>query len=254
MSVLQQGVLVIDSSYNLIKDDCSDSIIPAKDDYTPGTMIFIQAAVGTIWWIASMFIYSANASALTTSTGVTTVPIVWFWSNIGSTTYGYTAAKYLSNFLLQAFVSVVEVIAWFFYLFGNNWWFGWWVAYPGWYAAVYGMTLPWIFAILQLVLPLDDGGLGATSTLEFGNNSITMTLINMIMWMNAALTHAIMAPRLGCHIATKPEGRPKIVKKCAIRKTDGMTDEYYQSACLKAFKASGIVTDSTVNDEGELVL
>jgi hypothetical protein len=179
---------------------------------------------------------------------VATVPIVWFWEFLGSSSVGYTAAMYFSTFLLQAFVSVIELIAWVFYMFGKNWWFGWWVAYPGWYAAVYGLTLPWIFSILQLVLPVLNGGLGGESESEFGYNSITMTIMNMIMWMSAAMTHAIMAPRLGCHIATKPESRSRVVKKCLIRKTEGMSDEYYQMACFKQFKASD-VTDSTVNGE-----
>jgi hypothetical protein len=250
MSVLQQGVLVIDSSYNLTKDDCSAQLIPAKDDYAPGTLIAIQAVVGTLWWIASMFAYSANSSQLKNSRAAETVPIIWLWEFLGNPSGGYTAAMYLTVFLMQAFVSVVELIAWFFYIHGKNWWLGWWVAYPGWYAAVYGLTLPWIFSILQLVLPVDDGGLGGISTNEFGNNSIAMTIMNMIMWFSGALVHALMAPRLGCHIATKPEGRPRVVKKCLIRKTEGMSDEYYQLACLKAFKASD-VTDSAVNGEDD---
>ena len=80
-----------------------------------------------------------------------------------------------------------------------------------------------------------------------------MTLLNMIMWFNGAMVHALMAPRLGCHIASKPEGRPRVVKKCLIRKTEGMTDEYYQLACLKAFKASD-VNDSAVIDDEDVAL
>lgn len=158
---------------------------------------------------------------------------------------------YLTVFLLQAFVSVVEVVAWIFYMFGKNWLLGWWVAYPGWYGAVYGLTLPWIFSILQLVLPVEEGGLSGVNTNEFGNNSIAMIILNMIMWINGAAAHALMAPRLGCHIASNPEKAPRIVKKCVIRKTEGMSDEYYQKACFKAFKAEGNIEPTVNGAEGE---
>lgn len=201
MSVLQQGVIIIDSAYDEETDVCGTQAIPAKYDYAPGTIIFIQALVGSIWWILNMFVYSANANGLKGTTGADTLPVAWMWNMFGNSRYGYTAAMYFSVFLLQAFVSVIEVIAWVFYMFGKNWWLGWWVAYPGWFAAVYGLVLPWVFPILQLVLPTDEGGLEGVNTNEFGNNSIFMILMNMIMWISGAAAHAIMAPRLGCHIA-----------------------------------------------------
>jgi len=204
-------------------DSCAMQTIPAEDDYTPAILIFIQAAIGTVWWFVSWFTYTMNTEGLRTGS-VATVPIAWFWSNLGNSFHGYTAATYFTIFMVQMLVSVVEFVTFFFYLFGQNSLFGWWVAFPGWYGAVYAMILTWVFPILQIWLPKRDGGLEGVSTDEYGNNSIVMIILNMTMWISAASIHAIMAPRLGCHIAANPQQMGKTVKKCILKKGEEESD------------------------------
>jgi len=79
MSIINQGILVIDSSYNETTDFCQTTAIPSKYDTNPGTILFINATVGVIWWIMSMFIYRANTRRLKDTSGNDTVPLVWFW-------------------------------------------------------------------------------------------------------------------------------------------------------------------------------
>jgi len=134
---------------------------------------------------------------------------------------------YLTSFLVNGFVSVVEFAAWFLYMFGKNWWFGWWVNYPGWIGSVVLGTLPAVFALLQLVMHKDYGGLQNQTDVEFGYNSILYLIMGIIMWVQSASMHILMASRVACHIATIPEPSPPRTKKCPLKKLEEMNDEEY---------------------------
>jgi len=63
-----------------------------------------------------MIIYIRNTSDLQDSTQVNTIPIVWFWDKLFDTKYGWTAATYLSTFIIHLIVSMMEFISYFFYM------------------------------------------------------------------------------------------------------------------------------------------
>ena len=69
------------------------------------------------------------------------------WDNIGNSVRGWTALAYLSGFFINAWVSVVEFVAFWFYFTGKNWWFGWWVNFPGMIGAIFLQALPVVFSI-----------------------------------------------------------------------------------------------------------
>jgi len=60
MSVLQQGLIVVDGYYNLTSDVCNDITIDAKNDTDAGIYMAIQALVSVLWWIITMFVYIEN--------------------------------------------------------------------------------------------------------------------------------------------------------------------------------------------------
>jgi hypothetical protein len=78
-----------------------------------------------------------------------------------------------------------------------------------------------------LGLPESLGGLAGVSAVEYGFNSIVFTLMGLIIWFNNAGTHILLGQRLQCHIDATPEPRPRIVRKCVIRKKEGQSDEDY---------------------------
>ena len=119
MSLLQQGLIVVDGDYELATDRCKDPSIDSKTDYSPGVMLAFQAIVGTVWWVIVMVNYSKNALELKID-NVSTVPLVWAFMMLTDPTYGWTAASVLANFLVYGIVSVPELIAWIAYLFGEN--------------------------------------------------------------------------------------------------------------------------------------
>jgi hypothetical protein len=162
---------------------------------------------------------------------------------LGSSRYGWTAASYASAFLGYALVSVIEFIAWWFYIAGATGWFGWWVASVGWWGSVLGLVLPWLFAVFQLSFPTTSGGLPSVGS-EFGNNAVFLIVINLLMWILNAVLHVIMTPRLLCHINSKP----LVIKKCPLRRKVGMPEEEYQEACKKIFAA--VAAKKAADDEG----
>jgi len=159
MSILQQGVLVIDTNWNQTTDYCSTTPIPSKYDTTPSTLLFLNACIGVFWWIASMFIYNKNNIDLTDNAGRTTVPLLWWWSHLGNHFHGWTAAMYFTNFFVLILTSVIEFCSYFLFLQGRNRWFAVWTSTIGWWGAIVGQAVPWIFALFQLTFDMDKGGL-----------------------------------------------------------------------------------------------
>jgi len=84
-----------------------------------------------------MIIYVPNIATITDDSSAATIPLFWMWNNIGNNQRGWTALAYLAGFFVNAFVSVVELAAFIFYATGKNWWFGWWVNYPGMIGAIF---------------------------------------------------------------------------------------------------------------------
>ena len=64
MSVLQQGLIVVDADYELTSDKCKDITIDSKTDTDAGIHLGIQAMVGTVWWFLLIIIYMKNDNEL----------------------------------------------------------------------------------------------------------------------------------------------------------------------------------------------
>lgn len=129
-----------------------------------------------------MIVYIKNIEELENDSNQTSIPLIWMWTNLSSGTVGWTAATYLSNFLLYFTISVGETVAWMFYLFGMPEWFSWWVNLVGFYGIFLGI-FPNLFAAFQLWLSPPEGGFAGNSSVEFGNNSVFLLSGGLIVWL-----------------------------------------------------------------------
>jgi hypothetical protein len=236
MSILYQGVIVVDPVALPPIDWCADNPIFADQDVYPGTLFAISAMIGTVWWITSWFLYVQNTSKLMSSQSNETVPIIWFWDHLWDTNQGWTALSYLATFFTHGLVSFPELLAWIFYATGNPDWLGWWTATFGWYISTVGLFFPWMFSIFQLAFDTELGGLAQDMDKEFAHNAAFNIIMGIFQHISSMYVHVFMGPRLNCYIvAREPIRNRTIVKKCPIKREYGMTDATYQSKCKQLF-------------------
>jgi len=193
--------------------------------------------VGTVWWFLLLIVYVKNGTDLANSTGQAVPPISWMWTGIYRGTGGWTAAAYLTSFVVGLVVSVAEFVAWIFYLTGEGEWFSWYTNSVGYYGSIIPQMFPILWAILQLGLPVSQGGLAGDNTAEFGYNAVFIIGVGLAVWIQAALLHVTFAPRLACYVAANPPESRVDEVKCPLKRIEGQSDEDYQAACAEIFKA-----------------
>jgi len=164
---------------------------------------------------------------LTNAQNRDTVPIGWYWDEMGNFKYGYTALAYFISFWLMMATHIVEFIGWFFYADNISYWVSWWIKYPGLWLNAVGLFAPVLMIILQLSLPVNQGGLGELSAnKEFGNNAIFLLVIDSFIWVWSGLLHIMLADRFECHVKAIEEDL--IMRKgapCTIKRNFMMSDE-----------------------------
>jgi len=106
MSILQQGVLVVDTNWNETTDFCDTTPIPSKFDTAPSTLLFLNACVGVTWMIVSFFVFNKNNINIKAMNGTDTIPLLWFWDHLSNSFHGWTAAMYLATLLGHLLTSV----------------------------------------------------------------------------------------------------------------------------------------------------
>lgn len=170
--------------------------------------------------------------------GLDTIPLFWMFDHLTDPNHGWTAASYMTSFVGHILVSLMELIAWFYYqVAGRPWFLAWWVRNVGGVFSAYFLILPWLFAVFQYAFDEGEGGLGAEETAEYGKNAIFLFSGNLFIWLNSIAVHMAFGDRLQCHVKTLGEIPSKTVyKKCALKRTFGETNEEYQGKC-KAYYA-----------------
>lgn len=108
-------------------------------------------------------------------------PLAWFWMNLGSTTLGWTAMAYITWFFTYILVSVVEFLAWTFYISGDGYMLGLWVPWAQW-GSLLLYFIPPFFSVLQLALPTTQGGINSNSAAGW-TNAITMVIFGTANWL-----------------------------------------------------------------------
>lgn len=128
-------------------------------------------------------------------------PIAWFWTNLTSQTLGWTAASYLAYFFTYMIVSVVEFGAWCAYISGDSWFYGVWSRIAT-YLSLILYILPPVFAMLNLVLPVTNGGIGSDQSAGFVN-AVMLTTVGFVNWLFQWIVHFTFMDRLGDHVQAK---------------------------------------------------
>jgi len=214
---------------------CVEGEVPALEDTLPGNFFLANSIIGLVWWILMMVIYVKNVDTynLQNAQNRNTVPIGWFWDNLGNVKYGYTAMAYFISFWLMMATHLIEFIGWFFYAENISYWVSWWIKNIGMWLNTVGLFIPVLMIILQLTVSVNDGGLGELSAnKEFGNNAIFLLIIDSFIWVWSGLIHILLADRFMCH--TKAVEEDLIMRKgapCTVKRNFMMTDEEYEAAC-----------------------
>ena len=63
MSILYQGVIVVDPEPIREVNLCADNPVFADQDVNPAILFSLQACIGFVWWVIAMFYYARNIPA-----------------------------------------------------------------------------------------------------------------------------------------------------------------------------------------------
>lgn len=214
---------------------CNNGELPPLVDAIPGNFFLTNSIFGIVWWIIQMFVFVSNVSTfkLQNVNNQETVPIAWMWDNLGNTKYGWTAFHYFLSFWLLMITHVLEFIGWFQFNDNTSYWVTWWIKYPGMWLNIIGLLLPIVFIIIQMELPLGEGGLGPISaTNEFTYNAIYLLIVDIFIWLMSTTLHILLADRFICHVqAVEADLIEKKGGPCPVKRNFLMTDEEYEAAC-----------------------
>lgn len=122
----------------------------------PGLILGIQAILGTCWWIISMFAYLKNASTdanLQNLAGYDTIAIGWWWERLveASGKYVWLSASLLMTFITYFVVSVIELIAWVYYKFGQYDLARFYFSTIGYWGSLVAYFIPPFFGVIHMV-------------------------------------------------------------------------------------------------------
>ena len=163
-----------------------------------------QAALGTMWWLASFLLYLKNTeddADLVALNGGTIFPIGWFWERVTEANglYNLFAIALMANFFRYGITSAVELCAYIVYLNGDSYFAAFWFSTIGYYASIFGLALPWIMCAVFIQETM--GGV----TNYFPGNWVTFTLVvTLIMWLVISAFHIAYVPDFLAHVAALP--------------------------------------------------
>ena len=92
-------------------------------------------------------VHMKNSIAVETS-AVDTIPLFWMFEAFIDPNLYWTAYAYSAIFINGFFVSLLELIAVFYYYAGEMRWLAWYANTVGWIFAVFGMLVPVTMAAL----------------------------------------------------------------------------------------------------------
>jgi hypothetical protein len=112
-----------------------------------------------VWWICTWFVFIKNAPGdflLRNVRNQQTMPLLFFWERIAETNgdYIYLAASLLFTFFGYLIVSVIELIAWIFYIIGEPNFFAFYAGVVGYYGSLVMYVIPVMFAIMHIAITL----------------------------------------------------------------------------------------------------
>jgi len=160
--------------------------VDPKDNTFPGTILGIQAIIGTIWFLFNNFFYLKNVSSdanLRSLSGSDTLPVGWFWERMTeyNGTQGWVAASVFCGWLLYLVVSVVELVAWIFYEFGSLGFAEYYFSTIGYWGSILFYPFTWLCAAIHL-------GIYGSGSFP-GSWAIFLVTVNAVLWLVHGLLH-----------------------------------------------------------------
>jgi hypothetical protein len=198
-----------------------------RGDYWPALIIGITSAASTVWWIVSWFVFIKNSPGdflLRNVSGQQTMPLLFFWERIAQTNgeFIYLAGSLLFTFFTYMVVSVVELIAWIFYMIGEPGFFAWYASVVGLYGSIVLYNIPVMFAIMHIAITLK-----MTITATPGSYLIFLIAVGSVFWILNVFVHVYFSERLVMEVR-RQVGTKEI--QCEISQ-GSMSDEQYKIAC-----------------------
>jgi len=176
---------------------------PAKD-YTGAVYLAYQALAGCSWWVLTWFLYVKTNT--TDASLAPDTPLGWFWANLSSPTNGWMAASYMTTFFTYLIISFGELLAWMFYAVDYPMFAVFWFSTVGYWGGLILYPLPWIFALLHMVLPTASGGLNSVTTAAHYSNDLFLMITGIVLWVGVSLAHIFFVPQFVEHCkALRPE-------------------------------------------------
>lgn len=169
----------------------------------PGLLLGIQAMVGTVWWLLTMFLYIGNnASDTLTVGGAASIPLIWMWSNLGTAATMMQALSLLMTLVLYLVVSVIELVAWIVFMGGDGAFAKLWFGIVGYWGSLIGYVAPPLFALFHGFLASPN--LAGTATSAGFTHDLFLLIGGATIWIAAGLFHILFAADFIAHIDAQP--------------------------------------------------
>lgn len=185
--------------------NATEEVDPVNDTM-PGLLLGIQAIVGTVWWLLTMFLYiGSNASDKLQVASADSIPLIWMWSAIGTTATMWQALSHLATLIFYLVVSVIELVAWIVWTVAADGEFATlWIGTIGYWGSLIAYVLPPVFALLHLIMATGSGGLGGVTTADGGTHDLFLMIAGFTLWIVHGLLHILFVPAFLAHIAAQP--------------------------------------------------
>ena len=177
-----------------------------------GDIMAVQAFLGTAWWIVGMFAYIKNSSTdanLQLQDGTDTFPILWWWQRLGEAPedssldvpakYFWISLSLLTQFIVYFFISVMEVIAWFYYKMEIYWLPRFVFSTVGLYGSTIAYVIPPFFALIQIT-----GGNSGNTSFFPGTWAIFQMIGGFVLWAAITFLHWYVNPWFIAYIDNQP--------------------------------------------------
>jgi hypothetical protein len=152
------------------------------------------------------------------------------------------------SIILYCLVSVIELIAWIFYLTGDLRFFTTWSSIVGYYGSVALYIFPWLSAMMHVLIAM-----GGNVSASPGGYVVFLIVTGMLIWIINAAIHIAFVQRLQAYGNANKYMTREIVEEvwvCDLERAD-LTDEEYDLQCAAIKLAT--VGDETLEDADDLV-
>jgi len=185
------------------EEAAEEMMVDPVNDTMPGLLLGIQAIIGTVWWLLTMFLYIGNNTSDTlTVSGTASIPFLWMFSNLGTAASMMQALSLLLTFVFYMVVSVVELVAWIVFMTGDGAFAKLWMGLIGYWGSLIAYVVPPVFAMLHALLASPN--LAGVATANGFTHDLFLMIAGFTLWIAHGLLHILFVPRFIAHVDAQP--------------------------------------------------